>query len=100
MTITPDNSTISLSAKTSVPEHVLFQEASGSAALLNLDTETYFGLDDVGVAMWKELESAGSIGAAAEALEQVYDAPLPLLQQDLVKLIAALQAHGLITVLA
>ena len=100
MTITPDNSTISLTAKTSVPEHVLFQEASGSAALLNLDTETYFGLDDVGMAMWQELERAETISAAAEALEQVYDAPLPVLQQDLFALIAELQAHGLITVIA
>lgn len=85
-----------LTAKMLVPDHILFQEVAGNAALLNLDTETYFGLDDVGTRMWQAMEASATIGEAARALSEVYDAPLETLQQDIVQLVLDLQKNGLV----
>lgn len=85
-----------LDSKAIVPDHVLFQEVSGNSALLNLETEIYFGLDHVGTQMWEAMEKAETIGAAARSLTEVFDAPLETLERDIARLVADLRAHGLI----
>ncbi len=85
-----------LTKKATAPEHVLFQEVAGNAALLNLDSETYFGLDDVGTRMWQAMEQAETIGGAALALAEEYDAPLAKIERDIVKLAADLRSHDLL----
>ena len=85
-----------LDARAVVPEHVLFQEVMGNSALLNLETETYYGLDDVGTRMWEAVGAADSVADAARSLADVYDAPLETIERDLVKLVADLRGHGLL----
>lgn len=85
-----------LSARPVVPDHVLFQEVMGNSALLNLETETYFGLDDVGTKMWETLAQSDTVGAAARALAEIYDAPLDTIEQDLAALAEDLRQHGLL----
>ncbi len=87
---------IILGAKAEVPDYVLFQEVAGNAALLNLETETYFGLDEVGTRMWQAMETAETIGAAARAVAEVYDAPLETIEQDIARLAIELRNHGLL----
>ncbi len=87
-----------LEAKATVPEHVLFQEVAGNAALLNLDSESYFGLDDVGTRMWQAMEQAETIGAAACVLAEEYDAPIEEIERDIVKLAVDLRGHGLLSI--
>jgi len=87
-----------LEAKAIVPEHVLFQEVAGNAALLNLDSESYFGLDDVGTRMWQAMEQAETIGAAARVLAEEYDAPIEEIERDIVKLAVDLRGHGLLSI--
>lgn len=91
-----DTNTEILGAKPSVPEHVLFQEVTGNAALLNLETETYFGLDEVGTRMWETLEQSETVAAAAASLAEHYDAPPETIEHDLVELVKDLRKHGLI----
>ena len=79
-----------------VPEHVLVRELGGEAVLLNLDSETYFGLDEVGLRMWTLLTSAPSLGAAVNALDAEFDAPAEQLRRDLEALRDELLAHGLL----
>lgn len=85
-----------LNAKAIVPDHVLFQEVMGNSALLNLETETYFGLDDVGTRMWEAIGEAETVGAAAQSLVDLYDAPLETIERDIVKLVVDLRQHGLL----
>ena len=79
-----------------VPEHVLVRELAGEAVLLNLDSETYFGLDAVGLRMWTLLSSAPSLDAAVAALRDEFDAPAEQLRHDLEALRDELLAHGLL----
>jgi hypothetical protein len=81
-------------------EDVLVQPLGQESVLLNLDSEQYFGLDDVGTAMLQCLQESPSIQAALEALLMKYDVESGQLQHDLLELIQKLEAHGLVQVTA
>ena len=49
-----------------VPESVLFRELDGESVLVNLNTVSYLGLDEVGTRMWILLTTLPSIQAACE----------------------------------
>ena len=84
--------------KAVVPEHVLFRELEGESVLLNIETETYFGLDDVGTRMWNALVDADSIQTAYETLLEEYDVGAQTLKKDLADIIARLQEKGLVQI--
>jgi hypothetical protein len=81
-----------------VPEGVLVRELQGESVLLNLDSESYFGLDDVGTRMWHALATTASAGAAFEVLLAEFDVSPEELGRDLAEFIAALSAAGLVRV--
>ena len=89
---------ISFQARVSVPSDVLISEVGGESILLNLKSERYFGLDEVGTRMWKALTTADSIQMAYEALLAEYDVEDGLLRQDLDELIEKLVEQGLMEV--
>jgi hypothetical protein len=76
----------------------LFRELRGEAVLLNLGSESYFGLDAVGTRMWMVLTAAASIQAAYEALLDEYDVEAEKLREDLDGLIGKLVEHGLVEI--
>jgi len=80
-----------------VPDSVLFRELSGESVILNLTTESYLGLDEVGTRMWTALTSEPSIEAAYRALLAEYDVAPDTLRTDLEHLLGQLLEHGLIT---
>jgi len=88
---------VKLSSRVSVPESVLFRELGEESVLLNLDSERYFGLDDVGTRMYAVLQNAPSLQSACEALAAEYDAPLETIQRDLTELVDKLVGRGLLT---
>ena len=64
--------------------------------LLNLDTETYFGLDEVGKRMFEVLQHAASFGDAVTALVAEYDADEATVRADLKALLDRLVENGLV----
>lgn len=87
--------TISHTAKVLAPAGVLVRELDGESVLLNLNSESYFGLDEVGTRMWAVLTASDSIQAAYESLLAEYEVEPEKLYQDLDNLIEKLVAHGL-----
>jgi hypothetical protein len=85
-------------AKMVVPEGVLVRELGGESVILNLNSESYFGLDDVGTRMWAALTAAESIEAAYQSLLEEYDVNPEKLTEDLDALIDKLVAQGLLEV--
>ena len=77
-------------------EHVLAQELKGELVLLNLTSERYFGLDETGSSMWRELTTAESIEAAYERLLSVYEVDPQELRDDLGSFVSQLIEHDLI----
>ena len=91
--------TLSFTMRVSVPSDVLMRELLDSeSVILNLESERYFGLDEVGTRMWTVLTTSESIQATFEVLLAEYDVDAELLRQDLYELIEKLVEHGLVEV--
>jgi hypothetical protein len=90
-------SSISFASRVVVPESVLVQELQGDTVFLNLDTESYLGLDHVGTSMWNALVNSPSVQDAYERLLEEYEVEPERLRGDLSKLIEDLVTHGLVT---
>ncbi|MBM2809428.1 MAG: hypothetical protein HW416_187 [Chloroflexi bacterium] len=88
--------TVQLSKRVAVPPDVMMRQIGEDAVILNLDTESYFGLDGVGTSMWTALTTAPTIEQAFEALLAEYDVDGERLLGDLCTLIEGLVEHGLI----
>jgi len=90
--------TISFNARVSVPPDILISELSGESVILNLKSECYFGLDEMGTRMWTALTTAESVQAAYERLLAEYDVSEEQLKQDLIDLVGKLTEQGLVEV--
>jgi hypothetical protein len=77
---------------------VLVQELDGEAILLDLESEHYFSLDDVGTRMWQVLAEAGDVETAVARLLREYDVDEATLRHDLGALIERQEQHGLASV--
>ena len=85
-----------LSRRVVVPESVLVRELSGEAVLLNLATEMYFGLDEIGYRMWTLLTTTESIGGAYEQLLSEYEVEPEQLWESLDALFSQCTEQGLL----
>lgn len=84
--------------RVSIPQDVLIRELDGESVILNLNSERYFGLDEVGTRMWQALSESESIQDAYETILDEYDVAPEQLRNDLYQLIEHLVEHGLIDV--
>lgn len=91
---------VSFSDRVRIPDDVLISRLQEESVILNLDSERYFGLDDIGTRFLSVLTSADSIEAAYQSLAEEYDVDREVLRQDLVALIQNLQQQGIIEVTA
>jgi hypothetical protein len=80
------------------PAHVMFRELDNEAVLLNLQNETYYGLDEVGTRMWMLLSNSDSVQAAMDTLLEEFDVTPEILEQDMARMINDLKSHGLLEV--
>ena len=91
---------VSFSDRVRVPDDVLISRLQEEAVILNLDSERYFGLDDVGTRFLSVLTTSESIEAAYESLLEEYDVDREVLRDDLIALIENLSQQGIIEVSA
>jgi hypothetical protein len=74
------------------------QDVGGEAVLLDLASETYFGLNKVGTRIWELLAQRDSLSAIHATLCKEFDAAPAQIEQDLLTLAAQLVQAGLVTV--
>ena len=84
--------------KITVPDGVLVRELAGDSVLLNLKSESYFGLDEVGTRMWAALTVSPSISVAFDTLLAEYDVEPERLRADLQNFTQKLVELGLLHV--
>jgi hypothetical protein len=89
---------ISFSDRVTVPDQVLISNLQDESVILNLNSERYFGLDNVGTRMLSVLSASKSIEAAYEVLKGEYDVEAPVLRQHLTSLIENLLQQGLVAI--
>jgi Coenzyme PQQ synthesis protein D (PqqD) len=75
---------------------VVTRRLDGELVLLNLLSENYFGLDEVGTRIWEVLLSSPTVQVGFDQLLSEYDVEAPRLRRDLEKLLSQLVEHGLI----
>ena len=73
-------------------------DLAGEAALLNLKSGVYFGLDPVGARIWHALRESTSLEEIRAAMLREYDVEPEQLDADLLELISDLAQHGLIEI--
>jgi hypothetical protein len=77
---------------------VLLKQVGATCVLLNLATESYYGLDEIGYDFYQKLVSSDSIEAAYLELLQEYESTPTELRDDLQELIENLLTAQVITI--
>ena len=81
----------------SVSDEVLSQEVNGETVLLDLDGESYFGLNEVGTRIWQLIQSEQTVAETLDALSDEYDVSLEQLENDVGELLDKLTDAGLVS---
>lgn len=89
---------ISFAHRVVAAEDVLVRELECESVLLNLNNESYYGLDEVGTRMWELLTASESIELAYRTLLAEYDVDPETLRADLQDLLTEFAEQGLITI--
>ena len=89
--------TQSLPPKITFSPDVIFQAIDDEAVLLDMSSEEYFALNELGRRMWQLLSENGSTDNAIQQLLLEYDVDETTLCQDLAKWIDDLVELGLAT---
>jgi hypothetical protein len=89
---------LSFSDRVEVPTHVMVRSLEKESVLLNLETESYYGLDETGTRMWQVVTAAPSIEVAYGELLEEFDVEAELLRQNLSELLGRLVDIGLLRV--
>ena len=82
--------------KVTISPEVLFQEVSGEIVLLDLASESYFGLDEIGARIWALLNEEKTVGQIVEILLEEYEVDRARLERDVNELLENLLEAGLI----
>ena len=79
---------------------VISQEVSGETVLLDLNSENYFGLDEVGTRIWQLLKETGNLQTVFDTMLEEYDVDEKQLKKDLLDHVTQLVEAGLISLVS
>lgn len=85
-------------ARVRLAKDVLIQKVGDDAILLNLNTENYFTLDEVGARIVTALEESDSLEQAIRKLVGIYDVDESRLTSDAIRLVEECEQNGLLQV--
>jgi len=87
-----------LTAQVRLAKDVLMQKVGDDAILLNLNTENYFALDEVGTRIINTLQESDSVTQAVQKLVGIYEVYEGTLTKDAVRLVEECEQNGLLQV--
>lgn len=87
---------MNLDQKITFAETVFAQEVDGEMVLLDMESENYFGLDEVGTAIWQAMQEKETLKEVFEVLLEQYEVEEEMLEEDLKAFVKKLQESGLI----
>ncbi|QFT75983.1 PqqD family protein [Erythrobacter sp. THAF29] len=86
-----------LADRFSVSQDVVSRKVGGEIVLLDLESGQYFGLDLVGGRVWTLLaEQAQSLSELSREIEKEFDAPLDVIEADILAIAKEMREQGLI----
>jgi hypothetical protein len=85
-------------ARVRMAKDVLMQKVGDDAILLNLNTENYFSLDEIGTRIINTLQESDSVAQAVGKLVGIYEVDEDKLTKDAVRLIEECEQNGLLQI--
>ena len=73
-------------------------DLEGEAAVLNLKTGVYYGLDDIGASVWRMLNEPRRVDELVDALLGEYEVDRDECQHDVIALLGELAVRGLVEI--
>ena len=89
---------MNLNQKVIFAETVFAQEVDGEMVLLDMESENYFGLDEVGTAIWQAMQEKETLKEVFEVLLDQYEVEEEMLEHDLSDFVGKLVESGLVEV--
>ncbi len=89
---------MNLNQKIIFADTVFAQEVDGEMVLLDMNSENYFGLDEVGTAIWQAMQENGSLKEVYTILLEQYDVESEVLEKDLLNFVKKLEENELVEV--
>jgi len=89
---------MNLDQKVTFSDTFFAQEVDGEMVLLDMESENYFGLDEVGTAIWQAMQEHGTLQEVFNAMLEQYDVDAEVLENDLSDFIGKLLDSGLVKV--
>ena len=84
--------------KVIISTDALFQEVAGEIVILDLKSESYFGLNEVGARIWQLMQAHGELQQVYDVMLEEFDVDAQQLQADIQGLVDELAAAGLVTI--
>jgi hypothetical protein len=84
--------------KITISDEALSQEVNGETVILDLKSESYFGLDEVGTRIWQLLQENGDMQKTFDVMLDEFDVDAEQLEQDMNELLDKLRKAELVTV--
>jgi hypothetical protein len=79
-----------------IGDSVIFQSLKDEVVILNMTSQEYFGLDNIGASMWKMLIDQRDVAAVAARMVSEYDVEPGTVRDDLNALVRQLIDAGLL----
>lgn len=71
-------------------------EVDGQMVLLDVEKGQYFGLNEVGLVIWRRLEKPATVAELSEAVMEEFEVETSQCEQDVIVLLRELKEHGLV----
>jgi len=91
-------STISATSRVMVAKEQVSCDLAGEAAILNLQTGVYYGLDPVGARIWNLIQQPRTVSDVVQVLLKEYEVDSERCERDVFGLLQELASEGLIEV--
>jgi hypothetical protein len=75
---------------------ILTAGVSGETVMMSVKSGRYYGLDDIGSAIWQHLEAPRRFGDLVDTLVADFDADRAVIADDVRKLLAEMASHDLV----
>ena len=90
---------MTIDSKVSIPDTVFLQEVDDETILLDINTQEYFSLNEVGGVFYHMLKDEPNLQKSAEVLAEHFEVSLEDIEKDLLAFVKALEEKGLVTLL-
>ncbi|RLA69293.1 MAG: PqqD family protein [Epsilonproteobacteria bacterium] len=87
-----------LNQKVTFADTVFAQEVDGEMVLLDMESENYFGLDEVGTSIWQAMQEKETLKEVLDLLLEQYEVEEEMLENDLSDFVGKLVESGLVKV--